>query len=187
MENGPTKQGTHDPSQTFLGRDTLADLFYLLRLEVHPDFCMSWSSWPLPPTFNLKGPRTSPFMTARCLGNRHRVSGCSPHPPGIALVMMSVHCHEQEKHGTSFEDFFELLQEAAEEQGLTEAEAEGSKDWVPLQCVEDFISNFNDGAQHFMAATFPDHYLKGAPEPVSDTPAGFVRVSMQKAKAYMSP
>ena len=39
-ENGPTRQGTRDPSQTFLGRATLADLFYLLRLEVHPSFYM---------------------------------------------------------------------------------------------------------------------------------------------------
>ncbi len=42
-ENGPTKQGTRDPSQTFLGRNTLADLFYLLRLEVRPAFAYQMS------------------------------------------------------------------------------------------------------------------------------------------------
>lgn len=86
----------------------------------------------------------------------------------------------QEKHGTSLEDFFELFQQAAEEQGLMNTEDEGFKDWVPLQSVEEFISNFNDGAQHFMAASFPEHYLKEAPgqlpmqtsaEPVSSSPA----------------
>ena len=98
---------------------------------------------------------------------------CSPHPGRVSLGLLLIHCHEQEKHGTSCEDFFELLQEAAEEQGLAEAEGEGSREWVPLQCVEDFISNFNDGAQHFMAATFPDHYLKGVPEArLADIPAG---------------
>ena len=103
------------------------------------------------------------------------------------IIMVSRLCHAQEKHGTSFEDFFELLQEAAEEQGLTEGETEGCKDWVPLQCVEDFISNFNDGAQHFMAATFPEHYLKNAHEPVSaDTPADSVSVGLQNSKAFIS-
>ena len=101
--------------------------------------------------------------------------------------MGSGHGHVQEKHGTSFEDFFELLQEAAEEQSLMDVEAEGCKDWVPLQCVEDFISNFNDGAQHFMAATFPEHYLKGADEPVSaDIPAGPVSVGLQNSKTFVA-
>lgn len=101
---------------------------------------------------------------------------------------MTGHCHEQEKHGTSFEDFFELLQEAAEEQGFMEGEAEGCTNWVPIRCVEDFISNFNNGAQHFMAATFPEHYLKGAPEPASgDTPAGFANASLQKGRVFVSP
>ncbi len=101
--------------------------------------------------------------------------------------MVSGLWNEQEKHGTSFEDFFELLQEAAEEQGLLVGEAEGCKDWVPLQCVEDFISNFNDGAQHFMAATFPEHYLKGAHEPMSaDIPAGSVSAGLQNGKTFVS-
>ena len=101
--------------------------------------------------------------------------------------MVSGRWHEQEKHGTPFEDFFELLQEAAEEQGLVEPEAEGCKDWVPLRCVEDFISNFNDGAQHFMAATFPEHYLKGAHEPLSaDIPAGSAIVGLQSSQTFVS-
>jgi len=95
---------------------------------------------------------------------------------------------EQEKHGTSFEDFFELLQEAAEEQGLMEAEAEDFRGWVPLQSVEDFIENFNDGAQHFMAATFPEHYLKKAPEQVSaDISAASTSSCIKKERSCMSP
>ena len=33
-ENGPTKQDNSKPAQTLLGRETLSDLFYLLRMEV---------------------------------------------------------------------------------------------------------------------------------------------------------
>ena len=95
----------------------------------------------------------------------------------------------QEKHGTSFEDFFDLLQQAAEEQGLMGLGDEDEfRDWVPLQAVEEFISNFNGGAQHFMAATFPEHYLKGVPgqEPVQ-APADPVALHYQKGKSIMSP
>ena len=105
-------------------------------------------------------------------------------PP--ALLVLSGRCGKQEKHGTSFEDFFRLLQEAAEEQGLMDTEAEDCRDWVPLQSVEEFIGNFNDGAQHFMAAVFPEHYLKVAPEPVSaESPAAFL--GLQDRKSFVSP
>ena len=33
-ENGPTKQDDSKSAQTLLGRETLSDLFYLLRMEV---------------------------------------------------------------------------------------------------------------------------------------------------------
>lgn len=95
----------------------------------------------------------------------------------------------QEKHGTSFEDFFDLLQQAAEEQGLMDSgDDDEFRDWVPLQAVEEFISNFNDGAQHFMAATFPEHYLKGVPGQESvQARAHPVALHYQKGKSALSP
>ncbi len=62
------------------------------------------------------------------------------------------------------------------------------RDWVPLQAVEEFISNFNDGAQHFMAATFPEHYLKGVPgQERLQASADPVALHDQKRKSVMSP
>ena len=92
----------------------------------------------------------------------------------------------QEKHGISLEDFFELLQEAAEEQGLMEAGNCDLQDWVPLQSVEEFIGQFNDGAQHFMAATFPDHYLKAETSQAAQKSREAVSWSMQKGSTGMS-
>ena len=52
------------------------------------------------------------------------------------------------------------------------------QDWVPLQSVEEFIGQFNDGAQHFMAATFPDHYLKGETSQAAQNSREAVSLSM---------
>ena len=92
----------------------------------------------------------------------------------------------QEKHGTSLEDFFELLQEAAEEQGLMEMGDCDLQDWVPLQSVEEFIDQFSDGAQHFMAATFPDHYLKRERSHAAQKSQEAVTLSMQNNSTGMS-
>ena len=42
-ENGPTKEDSHTPPTVFISRNSVADLFYLLHMEVRPtnDVCVS--------------------------------------------------------------------------------------------------------------------------------------------------
>ena len=110
----------------------------------------------------------------------------SPIPSALNVGSPQADVVMQEKHGTSLEDFFELLQEAAEEQGLMEMGDCDFQDWVPLKSVEEFIGQFNDGAQHFMAATFPDHYLKGETSQAAQKSQGAVGLSMQKSSTGIS-
>ncbi len=61
----------------------------------------------------------------------------------------------QDNHGTTFQEFMDLLQCAAEERGLMNLADVAQDEWLAIPVVEDLLRNTVKGMKDFMDQIFP--------------------------------